>query len=327
MPNEENPPPSCTTVDDQVLGSDVTLLDAIVVDGEPVALVRTADGAAIIQAGVTTPIAVNANEGSLARDASKVVAILRDNTARKTYAASAPDFAPVDTGLDDDLSKPHLAYWNRVCTTSAGCVTLDSLTLFFEGGFSSASAAHRDGASWSEEELYMSSVSWIQDTANLDGDVLACVRYSSSAILLGHHPYRGDLDDLVGWPASGAGCALATQGRDVAMVLGSSPPRLARWTVPLMPSAPWPEPADATDLPLVTGSQYDLANENGMLVLAYLDDNGALHIASERGGTWTDEPAPALTSSRAPILRSDATARHLFVDASDGVHYARTCSP
>jgi hypothetical protein len=326
MMGEENPPPpACTTVEDQVLASDGSLLDAIVVDGEPVALVRTASGAAIIQGGVATPIAVNANEGTLARDATKIVAILRDNTARKTYAASGPDFAPVDTGLDDGLSKPHLAYWNRVCTTSAGCVSTDSLTLFFEGGFSSASAAHRSGETWSEEELYMSSVSWIQDTANLDGDVVACVRYSGSAILLGHHPYRGDLDDLAGWSASGAGCALATQGRDVAMVLGSSPPRLARWTVPLMPAGPWAEPPPATDLPLTTGTLYDLANESGTLVLAYADAANALHIASERGGTWTEEAAPALTTSRAPILHSDAKARHLFVDAADGVHYARTC--
>jgi len=123
--------------------------------------------------------------------------------------------------------------------------------------------------------------------------MIACARYTSSAVLLGHHPYRGELDDLEGWAARGPGCAVATHGRDVAMVLGSTPARLARWTVPLMPSAPWPTPAATTDLPMMI-SAYDLATEDGTLVLAYTDQDNVLHLAIESAGTWTEQPAPAL---------------------------------
>ena len=324
-PDAPDPTPACTSIDDQVLATDITLLDAIVIDGEPVALVATSTGAAVIQGSVTTPIAIKATEGSLARDGQGVVALLRDATARTTFVAQAPDFAPVDTHLDDDLSKPHLAYAKHACTTSTGCIDIDQLTVFFQGGFASASAAHRTGATWSEEELYMSSVSWIEDVADLDGDMIACARYTSSAVLLGHHPYRGELDDLEGWAARGPGCAVATHGRDVAMVLGSTPARLARWTVPLMPSAPWPTPAATTDLPMMI-SAYDLATEDGTLVLAYTDQDNVLHLAIESAGTWTEQPAPALRTSRAPILVSDAEARHLVVATpTRELHYARSC--
>lgn len=321
--------PACEDVGDELLATNAQLLDAIVVDGNPVALVTINGMAAIVQGGVTTPIAVPTTEGSLAQDGSgAIVAILRDRTGQKTYAAQSPAFAPVDTQLDEDLSKPRLVHSSQICTTSTGCLQVDDLLLFFQGGFSSASAAHRGpSGAWSEEELYLSSISWIEDTTQVNGTATACVRFTDSAVLFGVHPYRGDLDDLTSYPATGKGCELTANGADVAMMIGSTPARLAKWTIPTNPTGPWPAPPAAIPLPnLAIGSAgYDLLAEGTDLVLAYADAAGTVHVANEASG-WTDLPAPALRAGSRPILRGDATARHLLVQTPEReLHYARTC--
>ncbi|MEZ4399176.1 MAG: hypothetical protein R3B06_04110 [Kofleriaceae bacterium] len=319
--------PACTAIDDQLIATDATVLDAIVVDGDEVVLLATGGGAALYRRGQLTPLAVAATSGSLAVDgAGELNVIVRADSERKTYHARTPALALVGTGLDADLARPHLVHASRLCATAAGgCVPDDDLLLLFEGGFSSASAAHFTGGAWAEEELYLSSVSWTEDAATLDGQAIACVRYSGSAVLLTNHPYRGELDDVTGWAASGPGCAIAARSREVAMVFGTSPPRLAQWTLPLLPDAPWPTPPAAVDLALPLTGGYDLAVEDDRLVLAFADA-GTLRLVEQRDSGWTDLPAPALALGGAPRLLVDATARRIIAQAADRqVHLIRQC--
>jgi hypothetical protein len=326
-------PPACSPVDGALLAPAATILDAAVApDGALVALVRDTSGVALLRDGIATPVTAIADEASLALDAAGRACIAyRVNSEMKTYAACEPDLTARDTALDPALRRPHLVHHEQLCVTLwGGCGPFDSFTLFFQDDFSSAAAANGTPAEgWTPEELFLSSGTGVTDTTQIDGQGYACMTSGFAAALLGHHPYRGDLDDIVSWPLNSGDCQIAARGREVALAFGrDNTMQLARWEIPLLPTGPWPEPAAAAPIALpaeMFNATFDLAATAGGYELAYAARDGGLHVLAFDGQSWTEQAAPAVTTFARPHLLRGGGSRHLLVSDEAGVRHWRSC--
>lgn len=153
------------------------------------------------------------------------------------------------------------------------------------------------------------------------------MRFGVNSMILGHHPFRGDLDDLVSWRSGNGDCRIAARGRELGLVFGSATSlMLARWEVPSNPQGPWPEPAAPTPIPAdVFNATFDLAETTAGYELAYAAPDGTLHLSTFDGASWTEQPAPSATTFERPFLVRGGGARHLVVKTAEGIRHWRTC--
>ncbi len=316
--------PACEAKEAVDLGSG-TVLDAVIVNGVPTALVNTGTELRVVTATTSATIATVAStaDGAIAVDPAGRVCVayrLIRNDSQSTFQfACAPNWQAIDTLQKGDSAAAKLAYSSKICATAAsGCVSSNAWILYYQGRFASVevATAPADGLVWSDENMSISSVTAPYGVADLDGQSAACFGGNGSATLLTNHPYRGEIDDVTAWASRRSPvCRIAAKGRDVSIMFAGDPGyMLAQWTVPLLPFEMWPVPPVAVATPLIGASAvnyFALSQWGATLAVAFQGADATLQFATYKDGAWNQGPLGPVIND--PImLVSDATTLGVF---------------
>lgn len=312
--------PTCETKAAVELGIG-TVLDAVIVNGVPTALVNTGSELRVVTATSSATIATVAAtaDGAIAVDPTGRVCVayrLMRNDEQSTFQfACAPNWRAIDTLQKGDSAAPKLSYSSKICATAAnGCVPSNNWILYYQGRFASVevATAPADGSLWSDENMSISSVTAPYGVADLDGQSAACFAGNGAVTLLTNHPYRGEIDDVVAWASRrGSVCKIAASGRDIAVLFDGEPGyMLAQWTVPLLPTQMWPVPPAAVATPLVVGSvgtNFALSQWGATLAVAFQGADATLQFATYKDGAWNQGPLGPVINGPLMLVSDAAT--------------------
>ena len=313
--------PTCTPLVAAPVGTG-TVQNAVPV-GDQLAVLLRRDAAMVLvtvdAAGAVTEVTVGGGAtggGAVAVDPQGRACVAWVGAQSHVQAACAPTWQATDTGLEaESNSALFLAYETSACATSAGgCVPAPQWVLHFQGGFASASyASSEDGATWTETDLFISSVTAPTGVASMAGQIVGCVAGNGGATLVTYHPYRGEMDDVQGWASRGSRCALAADGRTLHLVSSDDTQvTFTSWEFPYLPAAPWPAPPPLEPQPtLLVQSRTPLAASlvAGQLHVAFVDATGATIEATRAGAAWTlATRAPQAASALALVGTASSSA-------------------
>lgn len=269
--------------------------------GDQLAVLLRRDAAMVLAtvdaAGTVAEITVGTGAtggGSVAVDPQGRACVAWVGDQARVQVACAPAWQAAATGLEaEPNSALFLAYETSACATSAGgCVAAPQWVLHFQGGFASASyASSEDGATWTETDLFISSITAPTGVASMAGQIVGCVAGNGGATLVTYHPYRGDMDDVQRWSSRGSRCALAADGRTLHLVSSDDTQITSTsWEFPYLPAAPWPAPAPLEPqptLPAQSHSPLAASLVDRQLHVAFVDATGATVEATRAGAAWT----------------------------------------
>lgn len=198
------------------------------------------------------------------------------------HRACSPDFAVVEHG--------------GVIEVEAGMHVAESdgfgPIAFFRGDFASADAAVLREDTWSQVELFESSVSSFGDALSDQGLAYACLLASGDRVAIIGEQDIGlglrSLERLVTDPTpSIKTCRLDVTGNELSAVFVDSNNEAFRGTATVgstgVASASWSSESVATDI----NRRFDYAATTGEYAIVYRnDDNGENVVRWNRGGTW-----------------------------------------
>ena len=308
--------------------------------GDQLAVLLRRDAAMVLAtvdaAGAVSEVTVGTGAtggGSVAVDPQGRACVAWVGDQARVQVACAPAWQAVATGLEaEPNSALFLAYETSACATSAGgCVPAPQWVLHFQGGFASASyASSEDGATWTETDLFISSVTAPTSVTSMTGQIVACVAGNGGATLVTYHPYRGEIDDVQRWGSRGSRCAVVADGRTLHLV-SSDDAQLTyvAWDFPYLPSAPWEAPAPLAAQPaLAVTSGAPLAEGliAGQLHVAFVDATGATVEATRAGADWS---VATLSAQRAAAIAMTAGSGMSATVATHGSATSlwRSCQP